>query len=292
MPLRGYLFKRITIIGVGLMGGSIGLAVKKYKLAREVIGLSQKQTTLAMAQKMGAIDQGYHDVKKAVADADLVVLATPVSIIVGMLGMMGRQLRRHCVVTDVGSAKVAIIKAARESLAFPHLFVSSHPMAGSEKTGVQYASADLFQGTTCIMTPTNETNRTAVERIKRFWTVMGANIKTMSPEEHDKVMACISHLPHVLAYGLMETVPQEFLEFAAQGLKDTTRIASSSPQMWHDICLGNAKNIVPIIDEYVKNLAQLRKCIVTNDSKNLINHFKLAKSKRDQLVKPDVTEQD
>jgi prephenate dehydrogenase len=291
MSLRGYLFRRVTIIGVGLIGGSLGLALKKNRLAREVIGLSQKQTTLAVAQKIGAIDQGYHDVRKAVSESDLVVLSTPVSIIVGMLPQIGPHLRRNCVVTDVGSAKLAIISAAKNTLPLPHLFVGSHPLAGSEKTGVQHANADLFQGSKCIITPTAETNRTALERIRRLWVGVGATVKQMTPEEHDRVVAYISHLPHVLAYSLMEAIPSEFLEYAAQGLKDTTRIASSSPQMWNDICLGNSRNIIPSIDDFVKTLAALRKCIATNDSKNLLNHLKIAKTRRDQIV-PDGPEQE
>lgn len=245
-----------------------------------------------MAQKMGAIDQGYHDIKKAVSASDLVILSTPVSIIIGMLPLIGPHLRRNCVVTDVGSAKMNIVRAAKESLPAGHLFVGSHPLAGSEKTGIQNARADLFQKSKCIVTPTRETNRTALERVRRLWMGLGADVKILSPEEHDRILAYISHLSHIVAYSLMEAIPQEFLEYAAPGLKDTTRIASSSPQMWHDICLGNAKNIIPAVDEYAKTLAALRKCMITNDSKNLLNHLKIAKAKRDQIVPPHVAEQE
>ena len=283
MPLRTQLFRKVTIIGVGLIGGSLGMAIKKRRLAREVVGLSQRHATLVTALKTGAIDHGYHDVKKAVTNADIVILATPVSIITGMLSMIGPSLKRNCIVTDVGSTKVPIIEAARRHLPASVFFVGSHPLAGSEKKGVQNASAGLFENTICIMTPAEDTNRIATERVKRLWTKLGANTKFISPEEHDKILAYISHLPHILAYALMETIPPDYLGYAAQGLKDTTRIAASSPQLWNDICMGNSKNMINVIDETVKTLSSLRKCIAANDDKNLMDHFKIAKSKRDQL---------
>lgn len=286
MPLRSlhsYLFRKVTIIGVGLMGGSLGLGFKKHRLAREVVGLSQRHSSLAAALKIHAIDQGYHDIRKAVTNADLVILATPVGIITGMLSMIGPYLKRNCIVTDVGSVKTSIVNLAQEQLPASVFFVGSHPLTGSEKQGIQYASDELFKGSLCIMTPTGKTNRSACERVKRLWGKLGSEVKLMSPEEHDKILAYTSHLPHVLAYALMQSVSEDFFKYAASGLKDTTRIASSSPQMWNDICAGNARNIVHAIDELVKNLSVFRKSINTNDQKNLLNQFKTAKDKRDGI---------
>ncbi len=286
MPLRSIrpkLFRKITIVGVGLIGGSIGLGIKKYGIAHEVVGLSQRHSSLSVALKNNAIDQGYHDIKKAVTNADLVILATPVSIITGMLSMIGPHLKRNCIVTDVGSVKTPIVHIAQEHLGGHVSFVGSHPLAGSEKRGVQYARGDLFERLVCIMTPTEKTNRHACERVKRLWMKLGAEVKIMSPEEHDRILAYTSHLPHVLMSALMRTVPSECLMYASGGLKDTTRIASSSPQMWNDICLGNPRNIIRTIDELVKNLSAFRKFISAQDHKNLLNQFKTSKSKRDGI---------
>ena len=283
MPIGSRLFRKVTIIGVGLMGGSLGKAIKKQGLAKEVVGLSQKQTTLSTAVKMQAIDHGCHDIRKAVHNADLVVLATPVSIITGTLSMIGPYLKRGCIVTDVGSSKVSIVRTAQQFLPNHVSFVGSHPLTGSEKKGVQFADEKLFEGALCIMTPTDQVNRSVTHRIKTLWARLGCRIKFLSPEEHDRIMAYISHLPHVLSFALMNIIPAELLEYTAQGLKDTTRIASSSPQMWSDICQGNADNIVNVLDELVKDLAGIRRAIVTNETKILLDEFQKAKDKRDRI---------
>jgi len=284
MPLGSQLFRKVTIVGVGLMGGSLGLAIKKHKLAREVVGLSQRHASLVAALKNQAVDQAYHDVSKAVIYADLVILATPVNVILGMLSMIGPYLRRHCIVTDVGSTKTSIVNAAHNHLPPYVHFVGSHPLVGSEKIGVQHAAAELFENSTCIITPNEKTDRSACERVKIFWKRLGAQTKTLTPEEHDRILAYISHLPHLLAFALMETIPENTLEYTTQGLKDTTRIASSSPQMWNDICLSNTRNIVKSLDELVKNLSALRKSVNIRDHKTLMDHFKIAKTKRDKIV--------
>ena len=284
VTLRPHLFRKVTIIGVGLIGGSLAKAIKKHRLAREIVGLSQGHQTLATALKEGIIDQGYHDVSKAVANADLVVLAAPVGIITGMLSLIGPHLRRGCIVTDVGSSKAAITKAAQKNLPQHVFFVGSHPLAGSEKAGIAHASAELFDNAACIMTPTDATHRMAKERVKLLWTKVGANVKFMSPEEHDKIFGYVSHLPHMVAFAMMETIPADLVPYAAQGLKDATRIAASSPQMWNDICLSNKRNIINALDEVVKNLSVIRKAISTDDQKTLLNLLKNAKTKRDSLT--------
>ncbi len=284
MPLGSRLFKKVTIIGVGLMGGSLGKAIKKHNLAKEVVGLSQRQSTLSTAVKTQAIDYGTHDIKKAVHNADLVVLATPVSIITGMLSMIGPHLKRNCIVTDVGSSKVSIVQAAQQSLPNYVSFLGSHPLAGSEKRGVQFSDDELFNGSLCIITPTERGNRSVTNRVKSLWSRVGCKVKFLSPEEHDRIMAFISHLPHVLAFSLMNIIPEDLLEYAAQGLKDTTRIAASSPQVWNDICMGNAHNIVKLLDDYVKDLSAIRRAIITNDTKFLLDTFQKAKEKRDRIM--------
>ncbi|MFA5087807.1 MAG: prephenate dehydrogenase/arogenate dehydrogenase family protein [Candidatus Omnitrophota bacterium] len=285
MVFRTQLFNRVTIVGVGLIGGSLGLAIRKHNIAREIFGVSRQSFTLGHALKMKAIDKGFHDIKEGVKHADFVILATPVGSIVGLLQHIGPYLKRNCIVTDVGSTKVSIVDAAKKNLPSPSFFVGSHPLTGSEKKGVIYAHDQLFENSTCVMTPTDITNRLARDKVKHFWTKIGAKVRMVSPDEHDQILAYISHLPHLLAFGLMEAVPPEFLGYATQRLKDTTRIASSSPQLWNDICLANAKHILKSLDEVVKNLSLYRKAIVTKDEKELTEHFQKAKTKRDEVDK-------
>ncbi len=283
MLLRSHFFRRVAIVGVGLMGGSLGMALKKYQLAREVVGVSAHSQTLDQAIQKGAIDMGFMDIPKGVANADLVVLATPVQTILQLLPTISASLRRGCLVTDLGSAKLEIVEKAESTLSLPGLFVGSHPLTGSEKKGVEYARAELFENTRCIMTPTSKTSPVAKEKIKHLWTKLGAKVEFLSPEEHDRILAQVSHLPHLLAYVLMESIPQESLPYAPQGLKDSTRIAASSPQMWNDICMANSKNILHALDEVVKHLSSIRKAVINRDQKTLMNHFTRAKEKRDTL---------
>jgi len=277
------MFKKITIVGVGLMGGSLGMAIKKHGLAKEVMGMAQKKETLDEAIKLKAIDTGETDVKKAVRNADLVILATPVNLIIKLITTINPYLRRGCIVTDMGSAKAEIVETAEKKLTNPGLFVGSHPLVGSEKKGVIYSHVDMYENAECIITPTKSSNRAAVEKVKQFWTKLGSNIKIMTPEEHDEVLAFTSHLPHILAFSMMEAIPNKYLENVSQGFKDTTRIAASSPQMWNDICMSNSKNIVHSLDELVKYLSILRKSITDRDEKSLTSHFVAAKEKRDAI---------
>ena len=282
---RAELFRKVTIIGVGLIGGSLGMAIKKNNLAREVVGVSQRNTSLVYALKNKTIDRGFEDVTQAVNNADLVVLATPVNTIVHFLSTIGPHLKRNCIVTDVGSTKCSIVEAAQKFLPNPSFFVGSHPLAGSDKAGAAYANPQLFENSLCIMTPTDQTNRLARDKVKQFWTQVGAKVKMLSAEEHDQILAFISHLPHLAVYTLMETIPDEFLQYAAQGLKDTTRIAASSPKMWSDISLANSKHIVKALDALVKNASSLRKAILSRNEKEIIDQFQKAKDKRDNLSK-------
>ena len=259
------------------------MAIKKHRLAKEVVGMSQKDATLQTAKKIGAIDQGYQNVKQAVNNADLVILATPVSIISGMMTMIAPHLKRNCIVTDVGSVKLPIVNVAESKLNGNASFVGSHPLAGSEKKGVQHASADLFEHCICIMTPTQKTNNSASDRVKKFWLKLGAKVKFMTPEEHDEILAYVSHLPHVLAYLMMDVIPAQYLEFSAAGLKDSTRIAGSSPQLWNDICMGNSKNIMKTLDDLVDRLSLIRKSLISQDSQALTAQFLAAKEKRDKI---------
>jgi prephenate dehydrogenase len=280
---RRELFRRVAIVGVGFMGASLGLAIKKKGLAREVIGIGRQETSLKEAKDLGAIDEGTLDFNKGIVGADLIVLATPVNTVLDIIEILGKEHRRGCIITDLGSTKVAIVARAEKVLPHSLLFVGSHPLVGSEKKGPANANAQLYEGAACVMTPTDKTNRLAREKIKQFWTQLGSSVKLMTPQEHDQVLAYISHLPHLMAFALMKAMPDNYLDQATQGLKDTSRIAASDPQIWRDIALSNHKPILKALDEVVKVLAAMRKAIVARDQEALADIFKKAKEKRERL---------
>ena len=280
---RKELFKRVAIVGVGFMGTSLGLAIKKKGLARSVVGIGRRETSLREAADLGAIDEGTMDFNKGIIGADLIVLATPVNTVLDIIELLGKEHRRGCIITDLGSTKAAIVERAEKVLHHSLLFVGSHPLVGSEKKGPASANAQLYEGASCVMTPTDKTNRLAKEKIKHFWTQLGCSVKLMTPQEHDQILAYISHLPHLTAFALMKAMPDNFLDYATQGLKDTTRIAASDPQVWRDIALSNHKPILKALDEAVKIMASMRKAIVARDQEALTDIFKQAKDKRDRL---------
>jgi len=282
---RKELFRRVAIVGVGFMGTSLGIAIKKKGLAREVIGIGRQETSLREATDLGAIDEGTMDFHKGIVGADLIILATPVNTILDMIEVLGKEHRRGCIITDLGSTKGSIVERAEKVLHHSVLFVGSHPLVGSEKKGPANANAQLYEGATCVMTPTDKTNRLAREKIKQFWVQLGCNVKLMTPQEHDQVLAYISHLPHLAAFAMMKALPDDFLEHATQGLKDTTRIAASDPQVWKDIALSNHKPLLKALDETVKILATMRKAIVGRDQEVLVDIFKNARDKREKLDK-------
>ena len=282
---RKELFRRVAIVGVGFMGASLGLAIKKKGLAREVVGIGRQEASLKVAKDMGAIDEGTIDFNKGITGADLIVLATPVNTVLDIIEILGKEHRRGCIITDLGSTKTLIVERAEKVLHHSLLFVGSHPLVGSEKKGAVNANALLYEGGSCVMTPTDKTNRLAKEKIKQFWSQLGSSVKMMTPQEHDQIFAYISHLPHLAAFAMMKATPDDYLEHATQGLKDTTRIAASDPQVWRDIALSNHKPILKALDEAVKVLAATRKAIVARDGDALTEIFKVARDKRDRLDK-------
>ena len=277
------IFRKVTIIGVGLMGGSLGLALKKYELAREIVGYSHRQASLMEALEMKAIDIAETDLGKAVRNADIVILAAPVGAIIKTLGNLSSTIRRHTIVTDLGSTKIEIVDTANKVLPDPRMFVGSHPLIGSEQKGVRFAKAELFEKAICLMTPTEQTGQVAKEKVKLMWSKIGANVQIMSPVDHDRSLAYISHLPHLIAFGLIETVPAQLLNNVPRSLLDITRVASSPPQLWNDICLTNAKNLLKALDEFVKILSTMRKNIVAQNQRDLTYQFSKAKEKRDGI---------
>lgn len=284
---RRHLFGKVAIIGTGLLGGSLALALKKNGLAGKIVGTSRQEASFKAACDKKIIDEGTTDIRKAVFGADLIILASPVEVIIGQIKDKDfiKALKRGAIMTDVGSTKLSIAEAAEKYLPQHVFFVGSHPMAGSEKSGIANANADLFKGAVCVMTPVEKTNRLAKDKVKQMWTSVGANVVTMDPAKHDESLAYVSHLPHVVAFALMRAIPDDMLVYGSSGLRDTTRIAGSSPKVWNDICMSNYRHILKAIDESVRSLSEIRKAIVDQDEEVLTQLLTQAKTKREILEK-------
>ncbi len=281
------LFRKITIIGVGLLGGSIGLAVKRRRLAREVAGFVRRTASLKDCEKAGAVDYATTDLLAAVSNADLVILCTPLSQMRSRVVEMLPALKRGAIVTDVGSVKAGVVRELESLIqkGGAH-FIGSHPMAGAEKTGVSAARGDLFVSAVCVVTPTEKSNEAAVRKVESFWKSLGARVLKLAPEQHDVLVSRSSHLPHVVAAALTNLVlapaSSEFQSaLCANGFRDTTRIGSGSPEMWRDIALANRKNLSRSVDAFISELQKFQRVLKNNDAKAISKFLETAKARRD-----------
>ena len=278
------IFRKVTIIGVGLIGGSIGEAIKKRRLADIVVGVGHRASSIDEALRRGAIDKGTLDAAKGASGADLVVIATPVCLIPAVAKEISHSLKKGCIVTDVGSTKSEIVGLLERVFPKGVDFVGSHPLAGSEKRGISFAQDYLLKGSIVIMTKTKNTKNSSLNKVGRFWKSLGVGrIAIKSPEDHDRIVAEISHLPHVAAAAIVNTADDRSLEFASSGFKDTTRIAASDPGIWRDICVTNRKEIVKALDRYEKNIAALKKLIKSGSAARLKKEFERSKKRREKL---------
>ena len=284
------LFRKITIIGVGLLGGSIGLAVKRRNLVSPggVAGFVRRVASLKDCEQAGAVDYATTDLLAAVWDADLVILCTPLAQMRSRVRELLPALKRGAMVTDVGSVKAGVVRELESLVAKAGAhFVGSHPMAGAEKTGVGAAGADLFANAVCVVTPTGRSNSEAVQKVERFWKSLGARTLRLAPEQHDLLVSRSSHLPHVLAatlagYVLKPTQPKHQAALCANGFRDTTRIASGSPEMWRDIALANRKNLERALEDFISDLKKFGRTLAKADAKAITSFFETAKARRDR----------
>ncbi len=266
-------YKKVAILGVGLLGGSIGLALKRRKLAKEVVGHFRNPKKIRPAVGKGIIDRGTTDLQEAVRGTDIVVVCTPVSDIERKLVLLKKLVDPRTLVTDTGSTKVSILRAA-EGLNF----IGAHPLAGSEQSGAGAAHADLFQNSICMLTPKNKT--AAWRKAVVFWNALGCRVFTMKAQRHDFVLSRTSHLPHLAAFALMTALPPQTLPFAAGGLKDTTRIALSSPSLWTDIFLANRRETLKALASYERALRHLKSAIRNNHRHRLLSLLTTSRRKR------------
>lgn len=277
------MFKKIAIVGVGLIGGSIGLAAKKNKLAGEVYGIGRRRSSIAKALRKGAIDKGTLSIQEGLKDADLIIIATPVGRVKQKIKECAIYAKEGAIIIDVNSTKVDILEYADKVIEKPKSFIGTHPLAGSEESGVSSASAALFKGSVCVVTPTRHTNRKALAAMKRFWKGLGARIETLSPKEHDRAVAKISHLPHMLSYCLANSVSFRDMKIAGSGFKDTTRIAKSLPNMWSEIFIQNRVSLLASANDFEKNFRQLKSDIKNKRRKGIFKKLDAAKRKRDTI---------
>jgi prephenate dehydrogenase len=284
-------FKQVAIVGVGLIGGSLGMLLKRDGLADAVVGVGRRVENLKTAVELGAIDRYVSDARDGVRDADLVVLATPVDTYERHLKEWGPALKPGAIVSDVGSVKGALVQQAERLLPATVRFVGAHPIAGKEKTGVAAGSVTLFKGARCILTPTTRTDPQALAMIRALWEAAGSIVLTMDPMLHDKVLGAVSHLPHVAAFALINALTEvqqgtpelDLLAYSGGGLRDTTRIAASSPEMWRDIFLWNRENLVRQIEIYERHLRQLKRLIQSGDGPAIEQELERARRVREQL---------
>ncbi len=276
-------FKNVAIFGVGLIGGSIGLALRKRGLAEKVVGIGRRQVSLRSARRVGAVTNTTVDPAKGVAEAELVVVCTPV----GQIAQHVRQVAQHCpkgtLITDTGGAKQSIVEALDDKLPRGCRFLGSHPLGGREKTGPTYADAELFEGRVAIITPTKNTRAEDFDLLEQFWSDLGSVVIQMPADQHDRAIAMISHLPHAVATALAATVPEEYFRLAGTGLLDTTRIAAGDPESWKQIFLLNRANVLAALEKYAANLSTLITAIHKSDQTELERFLTLAKKNRDAL---------
>jgi len=281
-------WNKITLVGVGLLGGSLGLAVKRRRLARCVEGYVRRAASVGECEQLRAVDRATLDLHSAVENADLVILCTPLAQMRPLVKQLLPALKRGAIVTDVGSVKGSVVKDLETlvSKAGGH-FIGSHPMAGAEKTGVSAARADLFENAVCVVTPTKRSNQAALRQVEQFWKAVGSRLLVLTPEVHDELVSRSSHLTHLVAttlanYILNPAHSKHQATLCANGFRDTTRIASGSPEMWRDIALVNRKQLRVALDDFVRELQRVQAVLRRGRAGEISRLFETAKERRDR----------
>ncbi|MHC4307796.1 MAG: prephenate dehydrogenase [Planctomycetota bacterium] len=280
-------FGVVAIVGTGLIGGSIGLGLQKRGLATTVIGVGHRKASINKALKIKAIDEGAISIEKAAKEADIIILATSVSLIPDYAKKIIPLMKKSAILTDVGSTKDYIVsqvnkeiksKCGREK---PN-FIGAHPLAGSEQRGIESARADLFEGSVCVLTPTSLNSKQGITRLSNMWKALGARVSIMTPSKHDEILALVSHLPHFVASSLAGVIEEKHWKFAASGLRDTTRIASGDPELWLSISKQNKKEIIEALKLFSEEVKCMLNDLERGNDKKLLGRLKKAKTVRDK----------
>ncbi len=284
------MIRTLAVIGVGLIGGSLARALRQAGEVGEVVGCGRGKANLEKAVELGVIDRYTHDVGEAVATADMIFLAVPLGAMESTFAAMKGRLADDAIITDGGSAKRSVIDDCRAGLGYlPEGFIPGHPIAGTENSGVEASFSELYQNRRIILTPTSESSPEALKKVEAMWSACGAEVTRMSVEHHDEVLAATSHLPHMLAFGLVDTLARmkendEIFRYAAGGFRDFTRIASSNPVMWRDICVANRHALGDIMERYIAEMSDLASIIRQGDGDRLLEIFTRAKEARDRYI--------
>lgn len=276
-------FEKIAVLGVGLIGGSFAMSVRAHGLAGHISGYGRTDENLKKALSRGVIDSFYIDPAKAVEGADLVLLSTPVGHFIQLAKLIRNFLRPGAIVMDAGSVKGSLVRELESLMPDGVCFVGAHPIAGSERGGVDNARKGLFHDATCIITRTAKSDDSAIRSVKELWISIGAQIREMTPEDHDRIYALVSHLPHAIAYALVNTVADAdpaYLRLSGRGFKDTTRIAMSPPDLWQEICLMNRTHMIEALDMFRANLDKISDHLKAGDNEALKAEFERARTMR------------
>lgn len=285
-----FMFRKMVVAGVGLIGGSLALAARKQGLVKEVVGYGRGEENLRLARRRGIIDGYFSNPGEIPKGVDLVILGTPVQATVSLAASFLPGLEPGCLISDVGSVKAEIVRDMEKLLPSQMSFVGAHPIAGSEQWGAQAATAALFSGHRCILTPTRNTDQDALKKVTVFWRRIGARVEIMDPHLHDKILGVVSHLPHVLVYALVNTLSRtrvdsvDLKQYCGGGFKDFTRIASSRAEIWRDICLVNRRAIGKSLGDYIKNLERLKRLMRDGKGSLLEREFARANEVRRQIA--------
>jgi prephenate dehydrogenase len=279
MKYMSVIFERMAVVGLGLIGGSLAKAVKERKLVGDVLGIGRSEQRLKHARELGVIDSYSVQMDEILGEADLVVVATPVGVIIDLIKKMIPFLKKGTIITDVGSVKKKIVEKVEAFIPDSFYFVGGHPIAGTENSGFEASFSTLFEGRKYIITPVSTTNPQAMEKVKKLWTGVGSIVVSMNGEDHDEVLAAISHLPHIIAYSMVNSLlsiegfEESIFSFSAGGFKDFTRIAASHPMMWRDIALMNKDKLLPAIKLFQEYLEELKEAIRSEDGEKLFSEF-------------------
>ena len=285
------MFERVALIGIGLIGSSISHAAQRGGLAKEIVGSARTRSTVDTALKLGLISKGYDSAAEAAAGADLVILSVPVGACGPITAEIAPHLKPGAILTDVGSVKAQVVRDMAPHVPQGVHFVPGHPIAGTEQSGPEAGFAELFDGRWTILTPETGTDDVAVAKLRAFWEALGAKVEVMDPQHHDMVLAITSHLPHLIAFNIVNTAEhlervtdKEVIKFSAGGFRDFTRIAASDPTMWRDIFLGNKEGVMEMLRRFSADLDELKAAIEAGDGETLYQRFAEARAIRRSIV--------
>ena len=293
------VFNKVCIIGLGLIGGSIGLSLKRLNSSSQVVGYAKTKLTLKRAVERGLVDKVEENLINAVNDADFVILATPLSMFKSIIGEISPFLKEGCIISDTGSAKLSVIKELKNIIPGNIEFVPGHPIAGTEESGPDSGFAELFDNRWCILTPTEDNTSNAIHLVKKFWESLGSKVEIMEPSHHDKVLAITSHIPHLIAFNIVGTAnnlanvtEKEVVKYSAGGFRDFTRIAASDPKMWSDIFTYNSEAVLEMLELFSNDLSKLKDAVSKKDSTLLFSNFEKTRAVRKNIIDAGTEESD